>query len=296
MSFNSAQPTLSRSNPEGPGHLSLTSLPLDSLVHVQSFLDPPDILNLRRCSKYCDQVTREKSVWINAVRRIAAHYNVLPSTFPLVKMSLALLEHAATSPSRFLSRLEREIRANGKSLPPFTTRIINRHTCQSTAPALRNSGTFKFLRLAPGGRFLFTATSSGVVELWDLGFTDSAPLPRQSIASTMVPDLVFQHCETTQLLVDRDECGTNLYLLNPPHPQKLTSASLWSILSPFHPPFKESKHLQSIRQRSSRSTLPVNYWSSGLTQLSNYSVFVTAHAPRCVSRSPLIQSSSSTAT
>ncbi|KDQ48925.1 hypothetical protein JAAARDRAFT_100797, partial [Jaapia argillacea MUCL 33604] len=99
--------------------LPLPSLPLDTLVYVQSFLDPHDILNLHRIS-----FLSLSTVWINAVRQIALQYNVLPSTFPLENTSLATLEHIATSPSRFLSRLEWEVRAGHKKLPPFATQTI----------------------------------------------------------------------------------------------------------------------------------------------------------------------------
>ncbi|KDQ48926.1 hypothetical protein JAAARDRAFT_201309 [Jaapia argillacea MUCL 33604] len=58
------------------------------------------------------------------------------------------------------------------------------------------------------------------------------PLPRQPIASTVVSNLVFTNQQTAQLLIDRDEFGTSLYLLTQSASQTESHFSVF-VIQPF---------------------------------------------------------------
>ena len=76
-------------------------------------------------------------------------------------MTLQDLEHAATSPTRFIAHL----RKHRDALPSFSRKDINVQT-----PVYEGLGYMDdvvCLYLVPGGRFLFTHHSSSI-HLWDL--------------------------------------------------------------------------------------------------------------------------------
>lgn len=85
-------------------------------------------------------------------------------TFPVQRMSVLELEHAATAPNRFLEYVKKTP-AKNDSVVPYHTRVL-----QFRRPG-ETGATFSVdaLHLIPGGRFLIT-TGSGCLDIWDLGY------------------------------------------------------------------------------------------------------------------------------
>jgi hypothetical protein len=127
---------------------------------------------LQTC-KLVASATRQRTVWLEALRRVSVVNGVFWSTFPLEEMSDRALEHAATSPSRFTKLLMKS-----ETTPhPFATRLLNTHPRGSLVLELEDC------RLVPGGRFLFTRSGDSVIHLWDLGYTSEAMINPFPIAS-----------------------------------------------------------------------------------------------------------------
>ncbi|KAJ7250397.1 hypothetical protein C8J57DRAFT_683703 [Mycena rebaudengoi] len=165
----------------------LSSLPADLLVHIMSFLTPQSILTLRRVSKSLSEVTNQRVVWIDALRRVCLQHEVYLPSFPLTEMALEDLEHAATTTTRFTARLRREF-AQDVKVVPFSKRRIT--SLDDTGEEWEN------MRFIPGGRFLIT-TSRCTLKLWDLGLHQKCPPKTQlnayPIASLQVPGISAIH-------------------------------------------------------------------------------------------------------
>ncbi|KAF7354241.1 F-box domain-containing protein [Mycena venus] len=134
---------------------SWSDLPTDILIAIMSFMAPHDIIALRKVSRLLADTTRERSVWIDALRRFCADNDVYAPSFSLEEMSTHELEHAATGCRRFTSRLRTNfLRRN--SVSPLSIRYS------------AHEEEFDRLRLIPGGRFVVTV-SRCTLWLWDLG-------------------------------------------------------------------------------------------------------------------------------
>lgn len=96
---------------------------------------------------------------MNALRRVCVLHNVFAPTFPITDMTVLQLEHSATSPSRLLARIRRDLPTG--SIQPVCTRMLTK---------LPAASAFHDTSLVPGGRFLFTRSPNNIIELWDLGF------------------------------------------------------------------------------------------------------------------------------
>ncbi|KAJ7701213.1 hypothetical protein B0H17DRAFT_924738 [Mycena rosella] len=135
-----------------------SDLPVDILIAIMNFGTPQDILALRKVSKSIADVTRERSVWIGALRRVSTQYDIYGPSFPLTEMSIEDLEHAATASRRFTSRIRGEFLQH-RPVPPLSIQYLE--------PASFGED-FDHLRLVPGGRFLLTMFRC-TLRLWDLG-------------------------------------------------------------------------------------------------------------------------------
>lgn len=187
--------------------ISLTQLPLDTLIQILSFLAPQDIISLRKvsrenvylfqldviaqCSKALSAASKVRIVWMNALRRVCLHHEAFGPTFPLEKMTLLDLEHATTSPDRLAGRLRRQL--PGGRVEPLATRILKPHrpVQPSDVAPDQDLGQFHDLALVSGGRFLITSTSSGVVQMWDLGYSPNMLIKPFPLASLLEQDLIM---------------------------------------------------------------------------------------------------------
>ncbi|KAJ7484146.1 hypothetical protein FB451DRAFT_79421 [Mycena latifolia] len=146
-------------NPNNPGSINnLSDLPPDILFAIMGFVDPHDILALRKVSTSLADATRERSVWIEALRRVCVHHDVYVHSFPLTEMSVDELEHSATSYRRLTARLRSEF-LKRQVVSPLSIRYLE--------PASLGED-FDHLRFIPGGRFLLTMCGF-TLRLWDLG-------------------------------------------------------------------------------------------------------------------------------
>jgi len=97
---------------------------------------------------------------MNALRRVCVRHSVFAPTFPIADMTVLQLEHSATSPTRLLARIRRDLPTG--SIQPVCTRMLTK---------LPAASAFHDTFLVPGGRFLFTRSPGNTIELWDLGFS-----------------------------------------------------------------------------------------------------------------------------
>jgi hypothetical protein len=105
-------------------------------------------------------------------------------------MSLAQLQHASTSPSKFTSLLRHHSQISNGSVQPLSRRVLApRPLAPIPSPISPNDLTeddsFVHLCLVPGGRWLITLTESNLMQLWDLGLAADSmikPLPLATIS------------------------------------------------------------------------------------------------------------------
>ncbi|KDQ58303.1 hypothetical protein JAAARDRAFT_664121 [Jaapia argillacea MUCL 33604] len=168
--------------------MNLSSIPFDTLIHIQTFLDVEDVVSLRQCCKSISMSTRERTLWMTLLRRRLSRNGVLLSTFPMAELSLALLEHFVTLPERFLARIKSRIDRGYSTWQPDATRILERHHPHISKWDPAMLGSFESLKLLPGGRFMVTATNNSIIELWDLGYNPSSILPHQPLAYLRVQE------------------------------------------------------------------------------------------------------------
>ncbi|KAJ7785349.1 hypothetical protein DFH07DRAFT_7929 [Mycena maculata] len=139
-----------------------SEFPVDLIINTMGFMMPHEILVLRKVSQSIAHITRERSVWIDALRRLSLKHGIYTPSFPLTAMTLDELEHAATACRRFSARLRHKfIQPNDSLLSPIASQFIE---------ATRPGEDFDHLRFLPGGRFLVT-TFGCTLRLWDLGTT-----------------------------------------------------------------------------------------------------------------------------
>nr|GAT50209.1 predicted protein [Mycena chlorophos] len=165
----------------------MADLPPDAVIAIQSFMEPLDIISLRQCSKALQAATMHRTVWLDALRRLCARHSIPTSTYPVDKMSLPDLIHAATAPARFISAIRavwRTAAASGGVMQPFSTRLFTPRLARQQNAAPLN---IVHLRLVPGGRYLFTAASTGVVCLWDLGYGPASLITPAPVATVTLP-------------------------------------------------------------------------------------------------------------
>ena len=184
-------------------HPSLSTLPPDVLIQIQTFLDPDDIISLRKVSiilfsecliqtvslsflfetsRVLCTVTKLRIVWINTLHRVCLMHGINLSTFyPLENISQIELEHAAFSPFRFIKYAKDNIPSEG-DIKPVVTRILE----PQLPPVLSTDENVPFicgaLLLIPGGRFLFADTILHGVPLWDLGIHAGIPMKLSPLA------------------------------------------------------------------------------------------------------------------
>ena len=201
MMFNGPAPDLQRSHTTSEyAHPSLST---DVLIQIQTFLDPDDIISLRKVStilfserliltavslfffetsKVLCTVTKLRIVWINALHRVCLMHGINLSTFyPLENISQIELEHAAFSPFRFIKHAKDNIPSEG-DIKSVVTRILK----PRLPPVFSTDEGVPFrcgtVLLIPGGRFLFTDTVHHGVPLWDLWIHAGIPMKLSPVA------------------------------------------------------------------------------------------------------------------
>ncbi|KII87672.1 hypothetical protein PLICRDRAFT_42180 [Plicaturopsis crispa FD-325 SS-3] len=161
---------------------------VDNLIHIMSFLDPPDILTLASCNRALSQIAERRIVWINALRRVTTRPGaaVFAHTFPMEEMTLLQLKHAATTPYRFLWAIECQ-GADG-FLQPVARRVLSPPYPKDPPGATHDISpvVFTHSQVVPGGRFLLTQSSVYMLQLWDLGYRPGMMVDPVPIASVKI--------------------------------------------------------------------------------------------------------------
>jgi hypothetical protein len=140
-------------------------------------------------------MSRMRTVWITAARQVSADSHVFGCTYRFENMATLDLEHVATAPYRFSTRLRNEF--GEEPFEPVSTRsICHRDSSQG-------SRLFFCMKLVPGGRFLLTYTLKHILQLWDFGLTPNAslgPLPLATITTNTAERLsilIVMHVQPT---------------------------------------------------------------------------------------------------
>ena len=171
--FKQPAPNLQQSHTMSEyAHLSLSTLPPDVLLQIQTFLDPDDIISLHKVlillcsecliltvflsflfetSKVLGTVTKWQIVWINALHQVWLMHGINFSMFyPLENILQIELEHAT-----FSKYAKDNIPSKG-DIKPIVTRILE----PQLPPVLSMDENIPFtcdaLLLILGGQFLFT--------------------------------------------------------------------------------------------------------------------------------------------
>ncbi|KAJ3529116.1 hypothetical protein NMY22_g9130 [Coprinellus aureogranulatus] len=163
----------------------------DLLVHILQCLDPIDILAMRATCRMFYRAAASRSVWLAALDRVCEQHGIYKPTYPLEKMTLAELEHAASGPHRFIKFVDAtDSTQPGHQTQPYLIRQIPYRKKAEEAGSPDESYAATRLVLIPGGRFLVTSASSdgttekGAVCLWDLGYSMHTPAKPFPVAST----------------------------------------------------------------------------------------------------------------
>ena len=108
-------------------------------------------------------------------------YQVFLPTFPLDKMTISELEHAATSHFRFTAVLKRAATPSGpySKLVPYVTHVLHHRDPINPDLPLQH----KAIYLVPGGRFLLMSSTTGAMTLMDLGYPPRTVIEPFAIAS-----------------------------------------------------------------------------------------------------------------
>ena len=144
--------------------------------------------------------TRERIVWLEALRRVCVVNSIFLPTFPLEEMSQRALEHAATSPSRFLNLFMKK----NDTVHPFATRLFDSRRSS-------DDGMLQDCCLIPGGRFLLSRSIYSIIHLWDLGYTSEAMIKPFPIAS-----MTSDSAQIVTIQPTRDDMGLQIVLSGSP--------------------------------------------------------------------------------
>ncbi|KAJ6487825.1 hypothetical protein C8R45DRAFT_994446 [Mycena sanguinolenta] len=170
--------------------VTLMDFPVDNIFQVLKFADPRDIFAFgQTCTKYLE-ITKTRTVWINALRRVCEVNSLFVPSFPYDEMSLSELQRAATfgASPRFARRLYKQQNdAFTGCLTPRSWRTFTPRAAKSSSVASEEPGTLKLLRIVPGGRFMFIVTDT-LVHLWDLGYDATKLIKPHALASIAFPE------------------------------------------------------------------------------------------------------------
>ncbi|KAH6897932.1 hypothetical protein BKA70DRAFT_745545 [Coprinopsis sp. MPI-PUGE-AT-0042] len=151
----------------------------DIMYHVQGFLEPCDIMALRKTASWLCTLTKHRNVWLHAARNVCSKEGIPVRWYPIERLSTLDLEHLALSPARFV----KFIKANHLE----TARPGRTQTMYPTNPFESDQAlTINKVVLLPGGRFLLTESPLGIC-LWDLGISAAHPAKSRPIAHRWIP-------------------------------------------------------------------------------------------------------------
>ncbi|KAF8958132.1 hypothetical protein BDZ97DRAFT_1842671 [Flammula alnicola] len=169
-------------------HELFSPLNSDIFINVMRFLQPPEIITVRKTCKTLYSASHRRIVWLDALNRVMEEHGLFKPTYHLDSMTDGQLEQAALFPWKFSFMVKT---SNGVPLRPRAQRIlVNSLTnAERVEQAESEDGQdFAATMLVPGGRFLLTTSDAysvgSYVKLWDLGQPGNTLLP--VLVATMV--------------------------------------------------------------------------------------------------------------
>ncbi|KAI5828112.1 hypothetical protein K523DRAFT_59662 [Schizophyllum commune Tattone D] len=131
-------------------------------------------------------VTRTRAVWLDALKRICLSYGVPFVTYDFERMSREQLEHAATSPDRFLHSGRSAMNSPSVVLYAIEERRLPLPPSRRV-PFANNELRWEDLVLLPGGRFVLGYT--GALLVWDLASDSDYPFVAMDEINDFSPGL-----------------------------------------------------------------------------------------------------------
>lgn len=129
-----------------------------------------------------------------ALERVCDQHGIFKPTYPMEKMTLAELEHAASGPHRFVKWMKTFPSSTTEALPS-RKQVFHFRKRENSAGVPDQVHEPEILRLVPGGRYLVTAGSC--LCLWDLGYSSNVTAKPFPLATLEAPHGYFiPHLET----------------------------------------------------------------------------------------------------
>ncbi|KAF8958135.1 hypothetical protein BDZ97DRAFT_1842683 [Flammula alnicola] len=192
-----------------PHELQFSPLNSDIFINVMRFLQPPEIITVRKTCKTLYSASHRRIVWLDALNRVMKEHGLFKPTYHLDSMTDSQLEQAALFPWKFSFMVKT---SNGVPLRPRAHRIlVNSLTnAERIEQAQREDGRdFAATMLVPGGRFLLTTSDAysvgSYVKLWDLG-QPGIPLLPVLVATTVLES----HCFVCATAPTQDGLGIRI--------------------------------------------------------------------------------------
>ncbi|KAJ3560496.1 hypothetical protein NP233_g10802 [Leucocoprinus birnbaumii] len=144
------------------------------------YLQPLDLIALRKTCRALYDASHQRIVWIKALTDMSTYNDVFLPTFQLDQMTTQELSQAAVTPSRWLALVRQKYRQQHQlsSLAPSQATantsgdMILKPSVVNSTPidlGLPTDDEVQSLFLVPGGRFVVLLTLHSL-QVWDLGF------------------------------------------------------------------------------------------------------------------------------
>ncbi|KAF9446036.1 hypothetical protein P691DRAFT_777138 [Macrolepiota fuliginosa MF-IS2] len=147
---------------------TFTPLPLDVLIVFMDYLDPRDLIALRKTCRTLYDASQQRIVWIRALTDVCHANNVFLPTFQFDQMTTEELLRAATAPSRWLASVKKsncqQAMTQASGAMPLEPPALS---LGPVTLALSPNDDVQNVFLVPGGRFAFVLTLHSL-QLWDL--------------------------------------------------------------------------------------------------------------------------------
>ncbi|KAF8958154.1 hypothetical protein BDZ97DRAFT_1842780 [Flammula alnicola] len=183
----------------------------DIFINVMRFLQPPEIIVVRKTCKTLYSASHRRIVWLDALNRVMEEHGLFKPTYHLDSMTDSQLEQAALFPWKFSFMVNT---SNGVPLRPRAHRILvnslmNDDTERIEQAQREDGRDFATIMLVPGGRFLLTTSDAysvgSYVKLWDLGQPGTRLLP-VLVATTVLES----HCVVYATAPTQDGLGIRI--------------------------------------------------------------------------------------
>ncbi|KAF7764038.1 hypothetical protein Agabi119p4_8575 [Agaricus bisporus var. burnettii] len=187
----------------------ICSLPQEIIISLMAFLNPLDLISLRKTCKYFYDTSHLRIVWLHALAIVCARNNLFVPTFE-GDLTTEQLFQAATAPSRFSAfvrkRYRRSLDVNFRK-EEYKPLTLDTYTTIDLKLSDQDYGRKLFV--VPGGRYIIVM-SLETLQLWDAGVRGDGG---SEVATKLVatPLQLNKHCYTNDhLCVQHTRSGASL--------------------------------------------------------------------------------------